>query len=337
VNCDRNTTSCQPGYQATHSVKASLQQAHYTILVVDDDDLIREGLVGYLENFHEAPYQLKVLGSENPAVAKTVLASQPVDLVITDVNMPNEDGFSLIQYIQKHFSTTKTAMITAYRIEDYVRNAKQSGVFNIIAKMAPFDFEELSLVVNNLLEPKTAFGLERYLLPDCQIKPFTIRCSQDITTVLLELENLLKQTALIQTNDMMTALTEAMTNAVYHVGKKPDGTLKYDKGAVIEALDPSEYVSVYYGQDMQKFGVSIVDQGGRITSEEILYWLERNISGNGIMDNHGRGVYLIHRLVDRLLINILSGSQTEMILLHHFDRHGNRSANKPIYINQLSA
>ena len=51
------------------------------------------------------------------------------------------------------------------------------------------------------------------------------------------------------------------------------------------------------------------------------------------MDTHGRGVYLIHTLVDRLIINIAPGRRTEIILLDYF---GNDfSANKPIYINML--
>ncbi|MCE3235311.1 MAG: putative two-component response regulator, partial [Vampirovibrio sp.] len=88
-----------------------------------------------------------------------------------------------------------------------------------------------------------------------------------------------------------------------------------------------------YGQDLERIGIAIVDQGGRITADEILYWLDRNISGSGLMDTHGRGVYLIHRLVDRLLINIAPGQRTEIIMLNYLGQPP--SPNKPIYINQL--
>jgi anti-sigma regulatory factor (Ser/Thr protein kinase) len=61
--------------------------------------------------------------------------------------------------------------------------------------------------------------------------------------------------------------------------------------------------------------------------------LDRNISGAGLMDTHGRGVYLMHRLVDRVLINIAPGQRTEIIILDYFNSTPN--LNKPIYINQL--
>lgn len=309
------------------------EASHFRLLIVDDDDVIREGLVGYLENYHEAEYTLTVDASANPADAKEKLGQNAYDLVITDINMPGEDGFSLINFIQKNFPRTKTAMITAYKVEDYVRNAKKTGVFNIIAKSAPFNFEELSTVVNNLLDPSSAFGIQTYMDPYAKLNEMVIKNSDDVMVVFGALQTFLESVRVPNPNDLLTAVIEAITNAVYHVSKLPDGSLKYEKGQHIPQLEESEYVYIYYGQDLERIGIAIVDQGGRITADEILYWLDRNISGAGLMDTHGRGVYLIHRLVDRVLINIAPGRRTEIIILDYF---GNTySANKPIYINQL--
>ncbi len=305
----------------------------YRVLVVDDDDIIRDGLKEYLENYHEAVYTLQVDASPDPADARRLLASTPYHLVISDINMPGEDGFSLIQHVQDTYPETRTAMITAYRVDEYVRNAKKTGVFNIIAKTAPFDFEELSSVVNNLLEPETAFGLEHYMAPDCTYTKMTIRNSNDIMTAFGALENFLQKSGSTKINDLLTAVIEAITNSVYHVAKKADGSLKYEKGQPIEALETSEYVDFQFGQDGSRIGISISDQGGRITADEVIYWLDRNISGSGLMDSHGRGVYLMHQLVNRVLINIAPGERTEIIMLDFLAP--NQSVNKPIYINQL--
>ncbi len=309
------------------------EQRHYRLLIVDDDDVIREGLVGYLENYHEGRYTLSIDASPNPEDARHKLSANAYDLVITDINMPGEDGFSLIQHIQKTYPQTKTAMITAYKVEDYVRNAKKTGVFNIIAKSAPFNFDELSSVVNNLLDPQSAFGIQTYMDPHCKLTEVVIRNSDDIMVAFGALEKFLTTARVPNPNDLLTAVIEAITNAVYHVAKLPDGSLKYEKGQQIEALEESEYVYVCFGQDLERIGIAIVDQGGRITADEILYWLDRNISGAGLMDTHGRGVYLIHRLVDRVLINIAPGQRTEIIILDYFSSVF--SANKPIYINQI--
>lgn len=309
------------------------ERQHYRLLIVDDDDLIREGLIGYLENYHEAGYDLTLDAAANPAEARLKLAENAYHLVITDINMPGEDGFSLIKFINQQYPATKTAMITAYKVEDYVRTAKKTGVFNIIAKTAPFNFEELSTVVNNLLEPSSAFGIQTYMDPLCKLSQVIIRNSDDIMLAFGALQEFLERSKISNPNDLLTAVIEAITNAVYHVAKLPDGSLKYEKGQPIEALDENEYVYIYYGQDLERIGIAIVDQGGRITADEILYWLDRNISGTGLMDTHGRGVYLIHRLVDRVLINIAPGQRTEIIILDYLNQAF--SNNKPIYINQL--
>lgn len=327
--------------QSIRPIAPSLQDAspvlsepkQYRLLIVDDDDVIREGLMGYLENYHEASYQLVLDSSPNPADAREKLAQHTYDLVISDINMPGEDGFSLIGHIRKQYPRTKTAMITAYKVEDYVRNAKKTGVFNIIAKSAPFNFDELSTVVNNLLEPQSAFGIENYMNPECPMTEVVIKNSDEIMVAFNALQEFLGRTQVPNPNDLLTAVIEAITNAVYHVGKLPDGSLKYEKGQVIEQLDENEYVYIYYGQDLERIGIAIVDQGGRITADEILYWLDRNISGSGLMDTHGRGVYLIHRLVDRVLINIAPGQRTEILILDYIS--STYSGNKPIYINQL--
>lgn len=305
----------------------------YRILIVDDDDVVREGLVGYLENYHEANYDLTITASPSALDARQKLAEAPYHLVISDINMPEEDGFSLIQFVNKEYPQTRTAMITAYKVEDYVRNAKKTGVFNIITKTAPFAFEELSTVVNNLLEPASAFGIETYMDPLAPLSQIVLTSSDDISVAFETLQGFLTQVQVPNPNDLLTAVIEAITNAVYHVAKLPDGSLKYEKGQRIERLEESEYVYIYYGQDLERIGIAIVDQGGRITAEEVLYWLDRNISGTGLMNTHGRGMYLIHRLVDRLLVNIAPGQRTEIIMLNY--RNQIHSANKPIYINQL--
>ena len=315
------------------SARDGYSKSVYNLLIVDDDDVIREGLVGYLENYHDAPYRLQIDSSANPNDAREKLAGKQYDLIISDINMPGEDGFSLLRYVRSIHPETKTALITAYKVEDYIRNAKQTGVFNIIAKTAPFNFDELSNVVNNLLNPKSAFGLETYMEPDLPLHAFTITNSDQIMDAFSQLESFLGTQKIDNANDLLTAVIEAVTNAVYHVAKLPDGSLKYEKGQRIEKLNDDEYVTIKFGCDSDRLGIAIIDQGGRITAEEILYWLDRNLSGAGLMDTHGRGVYLIHTLVDRVLVNIAPGERTEIIMLNYFT--SDFKVNKPVYINQL--
>ncbi|MBK8189576.1 MAG: response regulator [Vampirovibrionales bacterium] len=313
----------------------------FRILIVDDDDTIRDSVAHYLMNFHSGAYRLQVSACADCASARALLAQRnrdrlpAFDLIISDIHLPDEDGFKLLRHVREASPDSRIALMTAYQIDDYIRLAKETGVLNIIAKTAPFNFEELSSVVDNLLNAQASFGLSRYLNADAVIVEETIQKSADIMTVFYQLRDFFSANPVRNVDGLSTALLEAITNAVYHAIKLPDGSQKYRKGQEIEALDPCEWVQVQYGRDAERIGVSIVDQGGRITADDILYWLERNISGAGLLDTHGRGVYLMHTLVDRLIFNLHPGHRTEIIVIDYFSAE--YSANKPLYINQLCA
>lgn len=309
--------------------------ATYRVLIVDDDDVIRENVALYLSHFHKPPswffYDLKIDTSLDPVDAKKKLREEAYDLVISDIHMPFQNGFAFISEIKNTYPALKTALITAYNVNDYIRMAKMTGICSIIVKTIPFNFDELSQVVNNLLVPQAARGLENYMAAGCELNKMVITDTNQIMSTFHQLKNFFQSHNVRDVDNLATAMIEAITNAVYHAAKLPDGTLKYEKGQEIPHLEETEYVTIYYGSDPEKVGVSIVDQWGQITTDEILYWLDRNISGSGLLDTHGRGVYLIHTLVDRLIINISPGQRTEIIVLDYFSEK--YSFNKPLYIN----
>ncbi len=320
-------------FMSLEQTNTSPSSKPHHILIVDDDNTIRESMVRYLENFHKTTVPISIHSVSDAPEAYELIQKNTYDLVISDINLPHEDGFKVLQAVRRASENTRIALITAYRVEDYIRLAKETGIYNIIAKTAPFNFDELSNVVNNLLHPETAFGLAPYFSESESFQEFTIENSQQIMEVFNTLRAFFEASKVKSLDTLSTALIEALTNAVYHAAKNPDGTLKYRKGQEIKSLEPHEKVSVYYGKDTERVGVCIVDQGGRITAEEILFWLDRNISGAGLLDSHGRGVYLMHTLVDRLIININPQKRTEIIVLDYFSPE--YSSNKPLYINQL--
>jgi CheY-like chemotaxis protein len=81
-----------------------------TILVVEDEELIRMFLTEYLQDcgYH-------VLEAENVARAKIVLTDQHVDVVFSDVNMPgNETGFDLEKWVRRHYPDTRVLLTSGY-------------------------------------------------------------------------------------------------------------------------------------------------------------------------------------------------------------------------------
>jgi DNA-binding NarL/FixJ family response regulator len=311
-------------------------QTTYRLLLIEDDAVIRHSLVSYLTQYHAAPYRLEVDACDSAEVGRPMLAAQPsYDLIISDINLPGEDGFNFLTYARQVLPKARLALITAYRVEDYVETAKEKGIFNIIAKTVPFDFKELSTVVSNLLDPSLAFGLTNYLSDKREVQTFVLTKSDDIMDAFYRLRGFFEELKMPQVDELCTALIEAITNAVYHATHTDTGEEKYVKGQPIEQLEPDEYVTMSYGTDGDWLGVSILDQGGRLSGQEILYWLERNMSGANVFDTHGRGLFLIHTLVDRLIVNIEPERRTEIILLHSLQSENRLDNNKPVYINVL--
>ena len=132
--------------------------------------------------------------------------------------------------------------------------------------------------------------------------------------------------------NMRLILDEIITNAVYHAPAYPDGTEKYPEYVEVH-LQPDEFVYLECGHDTEKYGISITDNKGRLTKEMVLYKIDRQIAGEGILDDSGRGIHMSRLFSDRMIINISPNNKTEIILINYFS-HKYRGY-KPLYINEL--
>ena len=115
-----------------------------TILLVDDDQRLRELLKDYLseKNF-------KVYISEDFIEAKEILNFLIFDLVILDRMMPSGDGIDLISHI-KNISNTPIIMLTAMGEDNNKIQGLKTGADDYVPK--PFEPEELYLRILNLLK-----------------------------------------------------------------------------------------------------------------------------------------------------------------------------------------
>jgi CheY-like chemotaxis protein len=117
------------------------------VLVVDDDADTRELLVEVLTICGAS-----VMTAGSAAEALAMLGREPLDVMLCDIGMPVEDGFSLIGKVRllppEHGGQTPAAALTAYtRAEDRIRSLS-SGFQMHIPK--PVDPAELVAVVANL-------------------------------------------------------------------------------------------------------------------------------------------------------------------------------------------
>jgi len=115
------------------------------ILVVDDSP---DTLEVVKRNLEAKGY--KVLTSQGAVEAIKIIESTPVDLVITDLKMPEVDGLSLVRHIQENYKNTGVMMITGYPSIEGAVEAVKSGAEEYLSK--PFTDEELQSAVTRALD-----------------------------------------------------------------------------------------------------------------------------------------------------------------------------------------
>lgn len=105
-----------------------------TILVVDDDKLIREGLTALLKNAGQAVLEAAT-GKQGLALA---LEHKPV-LIVTDVRMPQMTGLEMITELRKDDWGAKIPVIILTNDEsnDSINQALESGVTMYLPKNSP--------------------------------------------------------------------------------------------------------------------------------------------------------------------------------------------------------
>lgn len=112
------------------------------ILVVDDEpDLQMLVLQKFRHQIREGAYQFDF--AENGAVALRMVESNPeYSLVLTDINMPEMDGLTLLGHLNgRKRADLKTVVVSAYGDMDNIRTAMNRGAFDFITK--PIDFADL--------------------------------------------------------------------------------------------------------------------------------------------------------------------------------------------------
>jgi DNA-binding NtrC family response regulator len=118
------------------------------VLVVEDDDAMRDLLV---EELSEAGFQVAAARSGREGIDR--LRRDPVDLVITDLRMPDLDGFDLIRDVKATPHSPHIVMITAFGSIETAIKAVKLGAYDYITK--PFEIEELVLVADKALEERS--------------------------------------------------------------------------------------------------------------------------------------------------------------------------------------
>lgn len=130
-----------------------MNDAKIRLLLVDDQQIIRQGLRSLLE----AKPDLEVVGeAENGQQAIALVAAVHPDVVLMDVRMPVMDGVAATRQICQQFSPTKVLVLTTFDDDEYVAQAMRVGASGYLLKDTHSD--DLALAIRAIQKGYTQMG-----------------------------------------------------------------------------------------------------------------------------------------------------------------------------------
>lgn len=122
------------------------------VLVVDDE---ADMLWMLQRNLNKGMSDVEILAAESGEEALSILSDKPVNLVISDINMPGMNGLDLLVEITNRYPQTGVIIMTAYPSNTYENQAMLSGSLRFIEK--PFDINDMRKIVQETLSSEEGF------------------------------------------------------------------------------------------------------------------------------------------------------------------------------------
>ncbi len=229
----------------------------FKILVVDDELIIRESLLGWLRKAgHE------VEAAENGGRALEMLAYNDYDLAFLDVRMPDVGGIDVLKQIKANYPQMMVVMITAYGSVETAVEAMKLGAGDYLLK--PFEPEQLTLLVQRLLNQKVLLDENTLLRNHID----TRICFEDLigaSKSMQRLFSLIEEVAVVDSPVLLQGETgtgkELVAKAIHAKSSRRFGPfIPINCGAFSEALLESEL----FGHEKGSFSGAIRARKGRL-------------------------------------------------------------------------
>ena len=240
------------------------------ILIVDDDDALRESLELILI---AEGYEVATAQDGTTALAR--LDEVPIDVVLCDVRMPGLDGFELLPQIGRKLPNTPIVMMSAYGTSDLAIEAMKLGAYDYIAK--PFQPAEVLLTLRKAQER------ERLRRDNEHLKREVTRAVGERPVVaasscMIELLELVERTAAFKTTALLTGESgtgkEVLARAIHAQSpRRQKQFIAVNCGAIPENLLESELFGhakgAFTGASRARRGLFAEADGGTLFLDEV--------------------------------------------------------------------
>jgi len=124
------------------------------VLIVDDEEQLLLTMQAGFESYRD---RFEVLTASNGKEAAALLGSTRINLVVTDLKMPEMDGFELLSFLKNNFPEIPAIVMTAFGTPEIENGLLQTGMIRMLEK--PVDFDELTQLILSLLEHNLTGGV----------------------------------------------------------------------------------------------------------------------------------------------------------------------------------
>lgn len=291
-----------------------------TILVVDDNPIDRN-----IAAACAVEQGLEAIHSENGVEALEVIERDKPDFVLTDLQMPEMDGLTLVRTVKERFPGVPVILMTGYGSEQIAVEALQAGAASYVPKdnLRKGLMDSLRIVrdavaanrgrqqIRHLLQESDATFVLAY-------EPEAPRALVSFVQDALAQLNISDDTTMLQ---ISTALTEALRNAIDHGNLELDSKLRenddnsyYDLGLARAQLAPYRDRRVHFRSRLTPSRAEYVirDEGPGFDPAS----LPDPTDPENLLRASGRGIMLIRTFMDDVKFN---ETGNELTMVKHLD------------------
>jgi CheY-like chemotaxis protein len=313
------------------------------ILLVEDVESIQLAI----RDFLFSRYDVQAVSTAEQALMTLAMAPD-IDLLITDIKLPEMNGFELGRLARKVRPNIPIVIITSYDVNEFIHVIKEHGFSQIITKHGRMSLKEIEVTVEKMLT-RDIFGIQKYF-PQLRItevslrtfpRPFangtlyaiTVKSLHERSELTDRIAAQLKTQKKAPESTIKLVLDEITSNAMFRAPVNDNGEFKYQTKNVHEdilkahqdlVMDEEDWFTLQFGISDEWIVIACIDPHGRLTQREILFRLHRHLTVDektglpaGLHDSHGRGIFLLREQLSSVVFNIERGRKTEVICLYN--------------------
>lgn len=242
----------------------------FTILVIDDEENIRNGLAA---NFEMEDYKVKTASSGKEGLS--IVSKGDIDLVVTDLRMDGMSGEKVLRRITTETPGIPVIVLTGHGSIDSAVEAMKNGAYDFLTK--PLNLDQLNVIVKRALENRE-LSLQHTMLKKELGEAVTFDRMIGTSADMRRLLELIKKVAPSRASVLITGESgvgkELVADALHSLsGRREKSFVKVHCAALSETLLESELFGhekgAFTGADSMKKGRFELAHGGTIFLDEI--------------------------------------------------------------------